>query len=410
MIRKIIVILLVLMCVSCAAKDDADTFSEEYIDPVKDVFIFSELDRKLQDRIYDAAGREPGNYQLKMLFRNIYDGVVEDIYGNLVSISDHDKVFLEIVSTKCSHCKNQLSMMDDFLSKEDVQFVQYFNVGDSEEIIGFYDEAGVEISDDVIIIPKNDELKEYIRDYLGVEMYPTLVSFLNGKVAFVTGGEIDAQTFEKIYDISFTDPLKPEDFIDEDGNNIVDRDRTAKDVEKSLSAHNLEMLRSLDNDDMTYDLTLTVIGSPFDFDTVSNSKSSAYINEVEDFGEYKDRQLIVIYTYLRDNSETDKVEFINSLIDEENGYEYVVVLYEGLESSSAALQNMDVGFRCPVVSMNSDVPDDLGRVHFDDYPSAAFIDRGTFTGVYSNIKNVQDFNEALELFLGDGCIAYKRNN
>ena len=70
---------------------------------------------------------------------------------------------------------------------------------------------------------------------------------------------------------------------------------------------------------------------------------------------------------------------------------------------------MDIRFDCPVVSLSARVPDDLTRVGYISYPSAAFVDNGVFSGVYSNIQ--QDaFKNALEWFLSDRSIAYKKNN
>ena len=85
-------------------------------------------------------------------------------------------------------------------------------------------------------------------------------------------------------------------------------------------------------------------------------------------------------------------------------------LVEGFESSSAALNNMSVKFRCPAVSMLASIPKDLFGFGLVNYPTAVFVDRGVFTGAYSNIESKEKFAEACELFISDGSIAYKRNN
>ena len=89
---------------------------EEYIDPVKDVFIFGELSEELQEGIKEAnCNEEYKNYQFKMLGTKVFDGSLEDINGRKVRLADLDRFYLEIVSVNCSHCKAQLSVtaLDD---------------------------------------------------------------------------------------------------------------------------------------------------------------------------------------------------------------------------------------------------------------------------------------------------------
>ena len=120
--------------------------------------------------------------------------------------------------------------------------------------------------------------------------------------------------------------------------------------------------------------------------------------------------MTLFFTYLRDNSETEKVKQINELISSDEGIEYIVVLIEGLESSSAALKDMKIGFSCPVVSVLGYMPDDFFGFGLIAYPTAVFVDRGTFTGAYSDIESKEKMAEAISLFLSDECIAYRRNN
>ncbi|MEE3409605.1 MAG: hypothetical protein VZQ95_09445, partial [Erysipelotrichaceae bacterium] len=128
------------------------------------------------------------------------------------------------------------------------------------------------------------------------------------------------------------------------------------------------------------------------------------------FSVYENEKLVLLYTYLRDNSETEKVEFINDLMKQESDEKYIVILVEGLESSSFALKNMSVRFNCPVVSVLGRMPEDFFNFGLANYPTAVFLDKGTFTGAYSNIESKEKYTEALGIFLGDQCIAYKSNN
>ena len=100
-------------------------------------------------------------------------------------------------------------------------------------------------------------------------------------------------------------------------------------------------------------------------------------------------------------------EEINELIEKDE-YNYVVLLAEGMESSSQALRNMSVSFECPVVSLSSSVPNDFYSIVISQYPSALFIKNGVVAGVYSNITDKESFDKAKQLFLGEDSIVYKK--
>ena len=409
MIKKIILLLILLLCVSCSTDNKTvETNTEEYIEPVRDIFIFDEIDKTLQNRIKIAnGGKEFRNKQFKMLFKDVYDEDLTDIDGQKIDLKDYDNLLVEVVSVTCSHCKKQIALINEFADLQDIQFVQYFNVGEKQDILDFYAEAGVEIPENIIVIAKDNNFKDYLINNLGIELYPTLLSFKDDKLQFNCAGEIDLDTYNLFKDISFNDSLKPEDFIDADGNNIIDKNRTVKDVENSLSKENLEKFNSLNKE--SKEATLKIIGSLFDYDNIANNNDKTAINEVEDFAYYKDKKTVYIFTYLMDEYDYNRVTLINELMSDKQ-YEYVVVLVDGFESSSSFYKDMDVKFDCPVITLTSKVPEDLFKVEMPVYPGALFVDRGVFTGVYSDINNKETFDEALQMFLSDKSIAYKRNN
>ncbi len=152
------------------------------------------------------------------------------------------------------------------------------------------------------------------------------------------------------------------------------------------------------------------MGKKADLETTNTPQGDHFYSEVDDFSVYENEKLVLLYTYLRDNSETEKVEFINDLMKQESDEKYIVILVEGLESSSFALKNMSVRFNCPVVSVLGRMPEDFFNFGLANYPTAVFLDKGTFTGAYSNIESKEKYTEALGIFLGDQCIAYKSNN
>ena len=114
MIRKILTLfLLCLLFTGCSEeKKEEENIPQEtidYIDPVKDVFIFGELKEDLKYKIKKAnCNADFANYQFKMLGKPAYEGVVKDINDNDVDLGQLKDFYLEVVSVECSHCKKQL--------------------------------------------------------------------------------------------------------------------------------------------------------------------------------------------------------------------------------------------------------------------------------------------------------------
>lgn len=411
MLKRILILLIACLLCSCSKEVPKDEDSILYIEPVRSVRIFDELDPELQNRIRMASGdSDPGNYKFRMLFKDVYDGQLQDIDGETISLRDYDRLFVEVVSVKCSHCKKQLEYIDEFSRKQDVTLLQYFNVGDRDQIIAFYEEAGVAIPENIIIVPNDADFKDYLLKELGIELYPTMLSYYDGKLSFIFDGEMDMEQYEKFYDISFVNRLSEEDLVDEQGNSIIKKERTIDDVRDSLSQDNLSRLQELDNDGITSEFTFSIMGSVFDYDSKDAGKNGAFINEIDDYERYRSSRTVLIYVSLKNTQEVHKVEYVNELIKGHDGYEFIVVLVEGMDSSSVILSNMNVKFSCPVVSLSADLPQGFYIPTRAEYPYAVFVDRSVVTGGYSNIESKEKFAEALDLFLSEDSIAYVKNN
>ena len=411
MMKKLVSVLLIVFLSACSHESQTEPVKEEYIDPVRDVFIFSAADPDLQIRLKEANnGFDFRNYQFEMLFMDIYAKQITDIDGNTYDLSRYENIVLQIVSTECEHCHRQIEIIDGFISETDALFIQYFNVGTASEIRQLYHELYQKIPEELCIVERDEDLKDYIKDYLKIEKYPTLVCFRNGKVSFCAEGETDPETFILINRIGFTDPIQKEELVDSQGRDLLSLSRSPEEVKNSLSIENQKRIEELDHDSYTEELTYQLIGNPLDFTNTAGSSDGIYVSDIGDFSPYEQEELVLIYTYLRDNSETDKVEFINELIDSNESVKYIVVLIEGAESSSAALRNMKITFHCPVVSILGYMPDDFFRFGLIAYPTAVFVEKGVFAGAYSNIENKEKFNQAIEMFLGEGSLAYKKNN
>ena len=408
--KKLLCVLLFLFFSACA-KEDIEPVKEEYIDPVKDVFIFAEVDSSLQKRLKEAHnGFDYRNYQFAMMYKDICSGVITDIDHKVYDLDQYENIVLQVVSTECEHCHRQIEIIDRFLKETDALFIQYFNVGNASEIKDLYEELDVEIPEGLCVVERDEDLKDYIKDYLKIEKYPTLVCFKNGKVSFCAEGETDPETFLKIDRIAFHELIQKEELVDSRGIDLLTLNRSMEEVKNSLSVANQKKIEELDHDSYTEELTYRLIGNPLDFTKTAGNGSGIYVSDISDFVPYEQEELVLIYTYLRDNSETEKVDYINELIDSNDTVKYIVVLIEGAESSSAALRNMKNGFHCPVVSILGYMPDDFFRFGLIAYPTAVFVEKGVFAGAYSDIENKEKFNQAIEMFLGDDSLAYKKNN
>ena len=402
-----LILLLICGCGEKQEEEKKDRSQEiEYLDPVRDVFIYSELDELLQERIKKAnCNEEFKNYQFQMLGTEIYEDGLKDIHDDDIDLKSFELFCLDVVSVECGHCRKQLPVIADLAKESDIPIIQYFNVGTTDEILDLYEEEDVDIPEQLIVIPRDQGMAHYISSVLGLKQYPTFVSYENGKVVFNAVGEIDEESFDAVREISFSDPVDA-DLIREK----MELNRSVEDLKADLSSENLAKLEALDHDDYTMQLSFELMGRKLDFDDISRRKSDVYLNQIDDFSVYEDKRLVLIYTYLRDNSETEKVKFINELMSVSDEVDYIVVLIEGMESSSAALKNMQIGFTCPVASNLGYMPDDFYSFGLIAYPTAVFVDRGTFTGAYSDITDKETFENAIDIFLSDDSIAYKHNN
>ena len=414
MLKKIFVLSLLFLLVACNANKQEVIEIKDYIDPAKDVFLFDEIDENLKEIIKKANGnKDYNNYQFKMLNKEVYKDNLKDIDGNdFCFINDSiGSYILEIVSVDCSHCKDMVKSHIQYMNDSNIKTIQYFNVGDKQDILDFYLELDIDIPNNITIIPHDDGMNDYIKNELKAESYPSLIAYNNNKVSFMEYGDINEEELEAFYQLGFNNTLLIDNPLkDINGNDLLSLDRSIEDVEESLSDENINKLESLDNNNKTKDMTLKIIGTKCNYDEISNDKSSIHINEIGDYSVYKNKDVVLLYTYFRSTDDTDRIDFINSLIESNSEVEYIVVLIEGLEPTSSIYKSMNKKFKAKVTSVLGYTPEDFFKFGISDYPTALFIEKGTFTGAYSNIDGIDNFNKAIDMFIGDNSIALKTNN
>ena len=413
MIKKALTIVLLILLSACSKVTEVDNSIEtkEYVEPINDVFIFDQIDNESRSLLKYANGnKEFENYQFKMLKQDTYLRNLLDFNNNTINLKDINTYLLCVISTDCKHCKQMIKDHLETMRISNVKPILYFNVGDKKDILDFFNEIQVDISSDLIIIPHDEMMEKYIKEELHLESYPSLICFYDGKVSFDEYGDIDNEQFETLYDIGFVNRLEYVKNDNIEWSNIIKSARSIEDVKGSLSKENYEKLKAIDNDNSTIDYSLKLMGSRLNYDLISANKDSMFVSEIDDYSIYKDKDVVIIYTYFANEEETDKVRFINSLIASNKEVEYIVVLIEGMDSSSNYYRQMGVKFNCKATSVLGYTPDDFYRLGVSKYPTAFFVEKSTFTGAYSNIDSVNNFNKAIKLFFGDECIAQKSNN
>ena len=419
MLKKLLIVLLSLLLISCEKeviedKKEEEIIESKFIDPIKDVFLCDELNENIKNRwmeiINTDGGRGINNYQIEMLFKDIYEGELIDINGNTVDLNSYDKLVFNFVSTECGTCKQEISeCINDLVNEyEDVTFIQYFGIGEKEDILNMYSSLNVTIPDNLIIIAHNDDFHNYMKYDLKAEMYPTFVFFNAQKVSLVLTSKLSLKAYKKAYDLAFENPIRIEELINKDGIYLFDLNRTVQDVKNDLSKENQEKVNYLDDPIYTYtsETTYKLMGKKLDFSNTLEGNLNV-ISEIDDYSYYEDKELVLIYETLN-GDDADKINFINSLISDDK--EYIVVLIEGFESQTYYYENSEVKFNCPVVSNLGYMPRGFYSVGIIDYPTCIFIKEGTFTGAYGVIESIDKFNYALNTFLGENSIALKVNN
>lgn len=417
-LNKIFVVLLVLCLCSCSFNNNKNNEDEitnniEYIEPMREVFIFDELDETLQTRIKKAnSDIDYQNYQFHMLFSKAYEKDLKDINDNTINLNDYSHLIFEVVSVDCNHCKKiAKESLEQFVKAyPEYTFIQYFDDGTTEEIYEFYKSQEMEVPDYVTILPKDEELHRYIYDEVGMKQYPTLNFYLDNELSYSVVGEISFDGYKNAIDLAFNNPITNDDLIKEDGTSLLNLDRSYLDVKHSLSEENIQKIENLSSDLYTTELTYKLMGSHLDYDDIKDG-SQIYISEIENFEEYKNENVVLLYTLLEDVSQTDRIDFINELIKSNDSVKYIVVFIESYSSSSNIYQKMNYKIEgAPIVSILGNMPYDFYNYGIVAFPSAIFVEKSTFTGAFSKIEDVETFNYAIDMFIGDNSIAHKDNN
>lgn len=249
-------------------------YSHHVVEPITDEDTYYEaFNEKAQEEVLSVLNEDIVDVPKQMLKVGTelpdIDMVTYD--GDVINFSDYKgkNVVLQLTAYWCLSCKEETTQyLDNIVSNnEDIVFVQAFvegakedeiEDGDGNKIITdtikqFYDEADVEMNDNVTIVQESKTLEEYAYDTIGLSYYPSFLFFdKDGKLAYFKDQVITANEFDKIVDtVLQDDSLKLYENLADGLSSASDFIRDWEDVKADFSEDQQALLNEL-NLDSTY--------------------------------------------------------------------------------------------------------------------------------------------------------------
>lgn len=397
--KKIILVLLLILF-GCSNEQVSNTVT--YIEPVKEGNLFDFLNADTKVLLKDVNnGLDVDNTTLKNLGKDLPDYDLDTINGDVVKLSDYSnsKLIIEVVSTYCSHCKEQALNNNPYIvsNHSDVTFITYFVNGDIDSVSAFYKEIGVEHNNpNELITIKNEKLNDYMSQNYSFNATPTYYFFNKGKMTWCNVGTIDKEDFESLYEFAFNTKFDTKDLTTDDGTSIFDYIRSIDDVKNDIDEDKYNKLVSLDNDEKTTYLTLKHIGQTFDFNNQYNDESN-FKSEIDFNIDYTEDQIAFI---MASGYDSELIDIINSFYETNKDIKIFVINTSDKDNEKIADE-----LKAPLASIMNKIPKFLDSGELGNYPSVLFVQDSIITGIYSNFDTVDNLNNAKELFLGSDSIA-----
>ena len=397
--KKIILVLLLILF-GCSNTETTNELT--YIEPVKEGNLFDFLNADTKALLKDVNnGQDAENTTLKNLGKDLPDYDLDTINGDVVKLSDYknSKLVIEVVSTYCSHCKEQALNNNPYIvsNHSDVTFITYFVNGDIDSVSAFYKEIGVEHNNpNELITIKNEKLNDYMSQNYSFNATPTYYFFNKGKMTWCNVGTIDKEDFESLYEFAFNTKFDTKDLTTDDGTSIFDYIRSIDDVKNDIDEDKYNKLVSLDNDEKTTYLTLKHIGQTFDFNNQYNDESN-FKSEIDFNIDYTKDQIAFIMV---SGYDPELIDIINSFYETNKDIKIFVINTSDKDNEKIADE-----LKAPLASIMNKIPKFLDSGELGNYPSVLFVQDSIITGIYSNFDTVDNLNSAKELFLGSDSIA-----
>jgi len=421
--KKLLTLLTVLLFLTGCGSNSTKSASKEidtskYIDRAVLVNYVDFLNDETKAIVKAADTTENGisNKDLLRLGKPLCAIKVTDYNGKELNFVDlqNKKVILEVVAEWCGNCQSQAKNLTPKLLEtlpSDVVFIQYFNVGTVDQINEFYKKLEMPVPSNIIILPQNDELKNYLTNDLLLEYYPSFLFFNNGILTWSSWGDFTSDSYKKVEDIAFKNPLDLSKLVDNDGNTIFANGRSTADVMEDLSEESINKLKAIDpkGNNASLNTTLKIIGTPIDYSKISKvDKNDTPL--IEDFSKYKDEDVIVLYTTIDPDYIESDYKLFNEIIAANPDQKFIVLLKQTDEGTKNNIKYNNEIVGAEVSMGEANVPDDLLDLQIDRVPVAVFVEKGVVTGAITAIENADMVKNNISVFFGDGSVALKSNN
>lgn len=406
--KRLLVISITLYLLTLCSCSFKETKNNIYINPINEANIYELVNDDLKSKlklIYENNTID--NRLLLMIGKELANIKVNDYFDNEVNLNYYiDKnVVIEITNHTCSYCLKQLPVLKE-LNKEGITFIQYFKNGSKEDIESFYNDAGVSITNDLIIIPQNNEFDAYI-DSFKINSTPFFIFYKKGKISFTYDSFLENENYKNIIDLAFNNSFSKDSFIDNDGNNVFDLYRSYDDVLDDLSLTNRYAISSINHHSLQQ--TIEVIGKHIEFNELYDKEKNT-IYRIDSFNKYSNKELVVFY--IKDNNKLiNNIDIINDFIDKHKKLNVLTVLIDAEGSNTSnAVYNCKEKLKGDIVSSKSKIPVEFFNVIVLSYPSVLFIQDNTFMGGICDFDDLDSIEVGYNIFLGSDSIALKKNN
>ena len=394
--RKVLVILFLILT---ACTNTISDNSVLYMDPISEGSLYDVLSDDLKKRFESINNSNPvEDYVLNAIGKPITDLKIKDIDSEEFSFPKEGKVIIEAVAYWCPHCKKQIDNNTLIASQyPDIKIFQYFNEGDKEQILEFYEDKN--IPEDIDIIPYDEDLSAYIMSFKP-QYYPTFFFFEDGVCTYICHGDIDTTRMSILYNNAFN--FKKEELINNDGESIFDVYIDEDKLFNSLSVQNQQRLLDLKN---SKDLTLSIMAKEVYYNDLYMNDNAQY--SLEDFSSYIDARVVVFY--LSELNLADDIKTINKFIDKHQDIKVLSILCDNKDmNTSNEYKALNIELKGDISSSNGYLPKTLSDLKVA-YPSVVFIENNRFMGGFSDIDDTK-LEFAYNTFLGENSIALKENN
>jgi len=394
-----IMIILLLLC-GCADK------SYEYIKPINNASYFSLLNDSLKEELLEIYEEELDNYQLEMIGSKLEDVPFKDLNykeHNLLDYQD-SKLVIEVVSVGCSHCLKQIKYYNQeiFENNDDITFIQYFSTGTISQIKDLYSSNGLNMPDKTIVEASVD-FYNYL-EKIGARYTPFLLFFDHGELIYSKENTTNQTQFEKIKEYIFNNPLKKDGLVDNDCVPVFDvKQRDYEDIKNELSGLSIKRLEDVDLNPL---FTYSIMSRSVKYYDLTNG--SGY-SEISNYRSYSKKDTVIFYLRLNNSFDIDKINLINSIIDDNEEISFICILQKDTNSYDTYIKN-NYHLNCPIVTSDSSLPVSLKDIETYKDLACIYIEKGTITGGLTSVDSLEHFNSSLSLFFGNKAIAHLDTN